>query len=217
MLVLLALLAAIPHILLLFYRLIPPPVTPLMVMRLPAGDGFDRDWVRLDEIAPALARAVLAAEDNRFCQHRGVDWTEMRSAVGEYWDRERIRGASTVTMQTAKNLVLWPGRDLVRKGVEIYFARYLELIWPKRRILEVYLNVAEWGPGLYGAEAAAQRYFRTPARRLSSREAALMAAVLPNPRRWRPDRPTRYIAARADTIARRSAQLGGMLDCVIDR
>jgi monofunctional biosynthetic peptidoglycan transglycosylase len=207
--------AALPHVLLLLYRVVPPPVTPLMIIRLADGDGFDRDWVGFGDIAPALARAAIAAEDNRFCQHGGVDWQELRSVIWEDRSDDRMRGASTITMQTVKNLVLWPGRDVVRKGLEIYLASYLDLIWPKRRILEVYLNVAEWGPGVYGAEAAAIRYFNKPARQLTRREAALLAAVLPNPRRWRPDRPTRYIAGRADTIERRAEGMGALLACAV--
>ena len=204
---------AFPHLLLLLYRLLPPPVTPLMLMRLTEGAGLSKDWVTLEEIAPSLREAVIAAEDNRFCAHRGVDWDEMQAAVGEYWNSDRARGASTITMQTVKNLVLWPGRDMIRKGIEIYLAHYVELFWPKQRILEVYLNVAEWGPGLYGAEAASQRYFGKPAARLLPAEAALLAATLPNPRRWRADRPTGYISTRAASIRRRTGQLGPLLDC----
>ena len=207
-------LIALPHLLLLFYRLVPPPLTPLMVMRLTEGAGLSKDWVPLDGIASSLPEAVIAAEDNRFCEHHGVDWTEMQAAVGDYWESDRVRGASTITMQTVKNLVLWPGRDMFRKGIEIYLAHYVEIIWPKRRIIEVYLNVAEWGPGVYGAEAAAQRYFGKPASRLSHGESALLAATLPNPRRWRPDRPTAYISNRAASIRRRTGQLGPLLDCI---
>jgi monofunctional biosynthetic peptidoglycan transglycosylase len=211
--VFLALVAA-PHVLLLLYRLVPPLVTPLMLTRLVAGDGLTRDWVRLDEISPALVSAVIAAEDGRFCTHHGVDWTEMRSALRDYQADERARGASTITMQAVKNVVLWPGRDVIRKAIEVYLAHYVELIWPKHRIVEVYLNVAEWGPGVYGAEAAAQRYFRKPARRLTAREAALLAAVLPSPRRSRPDHPSPYTSDRAGAIQRRAAQLGPLLACV---
>ena len=207
-------LAALPHLLLLLYRLVPPPVTPLMIGRLAGGNGLDRDWVRLDEISPALAQAVIAAEDNRFCTHSGVDWTELRAAMNERRSDERMRGASTITMQTVKNLVLWPGRDVLRKGVEIYLAHYLDAIWPKHRIIEVYLNVAEWGPGVYGAEAASLRYFGKPASRLSVTEASLLAATLPSPLRWRPDRPTPYISNRAASIRRRIGQLGPLLACV---
>ena len=207
------LLFAIPHVLLLVGRLVPPPLTSLMLIRLFERQGLSKDWVSLDRMAPALAESAIASEDNRFCQHHGVDWTEMETAIDEYRSDERVRGASTITMQTVKNLVLWPGKDVGRKAIEIYFAYYLELIWPKRRILEVYLNVAEWGPGLYGAEAASRRYFGKSARQLTPHDAALLVAVLPNPLRWRPDRPTPYILDRAQTIERRRAQLGSLLAC----
>jgi monofunctional biosynthetic peptidoglycan transglycosylase len=210
----LAALVFAPHALLLVYRLVPPPLTPLMVIRLVQGEALERRWVGLDAVSPSLAYAVIAAEDNRFCTHGGVDWAEMQSAIDDYQSGERTRGASTITMQTVKNLVLWPGRDVVRKGIEIWLAHYLELIWPKARIVEVYLNVAEWGPGIYGAEAAALHYFGKAARRLSPLEASLLAAVLPSPRRWRPDRPSGYVSGRATIIRRRTDQLGPLLDCV---
>jgi monofunctional glycosyltransferase len=205
---------ALPHVILLAYRVVPPPLTPLMVGRLFEGEGLERRWVGLDDVAPALVAAVVAAEDSRFCRHRGVDWTEMRAAVNDYRSDTRVRGASTITMQTVKNLVLWPGRDVMRKGIEIYLAHYVELVWPKRRILEVYLNVAEWGPGVYGAEAAARRHFDRSAAELSRAEASLLAATLPSPRRWQPDRPTAYLSNRAASIRRESERLGPLLDCV---
>lgn len=208
---------ALPHAILLIYGVVPPPVTPLMVVRLFEGEGFERSWVGLDAVSPALVSSVIAAEDNRFCTHHGVDWTEMRAAVDEYLADTRVRGASTITMQTVKNLVLWPGRDVARKGIEVYLAHYLDVIWPKRRILEVYLNVAEWGPGLYGAEAASRRYFGKPAADLTREEASLLAASLPDPRRWRPDRPTRYLSDRAASIRRGIDRLGPLLDCVDSR
>ena len=210
---LLLLLFALPHLLLLVYRVVPPPLTSLMLIRLVEGQGLSKDWVGRDRIAPVLPEAAIAAEDNRFCGHHGVDWSAMQTALDEYRSEDRVRGASTITMQTVKNLVLWPGRDPVRKALEIYFAYYVELIWPKRRIMEVYLNVAEWGPGLYGAEAASRRYFDKPARQLTTRDASLLAAVLPSPQRWRPDRPTAYIENRAETIEQRRAQLGPLLAC----
>lgn len=209
-----AALVLLPHVLLLLYRVVPPPLTPLMAIRIVEGAGLTRDWTALENISPQLVSYVVAAEDNRFCLHGGVDWQEMQVAIGEYQSGERIRGASTITMQTVKNLVLWPGRDFLRKGIEIYLAHYLEMIWPKTRIIEVYLNVAEWGPGLYGAQAAAMHYFDRPAERLSPLQASLLAAVLPNPRHWQADRPTRYISSRATTIRHRAEQLGPLLDCV---
>lgn len=203
-----------PPLILLAYRFVPVPLTPLMVIRLAEGEGLRRDWVPLEEIAPALAEAVVAAEDNRFCEHWGFDWEAIGEAIEEAQAGERLRGASTITMQTAKNLFLWPGRDFVRKGVEAWLTPQIELLWPKRRIVEVYLNIAEMGPGIYGAEAAADTYFGKPASALSRYEAALIAAILPNPRQWSPNRPTPYLQDRARTISTRIEQLGPMLDCV---
>ena len=203
-----------PPAVLLLFRVVPPPLTPLMVIRLVEGEGLRKDWTPLDRIAPALPQAVIAAEDNLFCEHSGFDWQAIQEAVEDYRDGDRLRGASTVSMQTAKNLFLWPGRNFLRKGLEAWLTLQMELLWPKRRIMEVYLNIAEWGPGLYGAEAAARAYFGKPAADLSRREAALLAAVLPNPRAWSPAEPSPYIARRAGVIAGRIGQLGPLLDCV---
>ena len=212
--ILLLALLLVPPGLVLIYRIVPPPLTPLMVIRLFEGEGLDRDWTPLARIAPELRAAVIAAEDNLFCEHSGFDWKALRQAFDDYRDGDSMRGASTISMQTAKNVFLWPGRTMVRKAIEAWFTTLIELAWPKRRILEVYLNVAEWGPGLYGAEAAAQHHFNKPAADLSRREAALLAAVLPNPRRWSASKPSNYIAGRATTIQRRMGQLGPRLDCV---
>jgi monofunctional glycosyltransferase len=203
-----------PPALLLAYRFFPVPITPLMVIRLVEGEGLRKRWVSLEEIAPALPQAVVAAEDNRFCEHAGFDWQELGGQIDALLAGEPARGASTITMQVAKNLFLWPGRNLLRKGLEAWLTPQIELLWPKRRIVEVYLNVAELGPGIYGAEAAAQAYFGKPARSLGPREAALLAAILPSPRSWDPARPTSYLEQRARTIRTRIDQLGPMLDCV---
>lgn len=211
------LVVGLPAALTAFYAVVPPPVTPLMLIRLIEGEGLSRSWEGLPAISEHLRASVLAAEDNRFCAHWGFDFDSLVDAVQGYRDGDSLRGASTVTMQTAKNLYLWPGKNFIRKGLEAYLTVWLEALLSKRRILELYLNVAEWGPGLYGAEAAAQHYFGKPAARLSRREAALMAAVLPNPRRWSPAKPTAYIARRATTLQRRVGQLGPLLDCVRDK
>jgi monofunctional biosynthetic peptidoglycan transglycosylase len=203
-----------PPVLLLAYRFLPPPITPLMLIRLAEGEGLERDWQPLAQIAPALAEAVVAAEDNRFCAHWGFDWPALKGEIEAWLAGEPARGASTITMQTAKNLFLWPDRSLVRKALEAPLTPQLELLWPKRRIVEVYLNVVEFGPGIYGAEAAAQSYFGKPAAGLSRREAALLAAVLPHPRSSSPARPSAYLEERARTIRGRIDQLGPMLDCV---
>lgn len=208
------LLLAGPPGLILVYRILPPPVTPLMLIRLAEGHPLRRDWVPYDAIAPALAEAVIASEDNLFCEQAlGFDVKALRGQV-EAWQRgERPRGASTITMQTAKNLFLWPGRDPVRKLLEAWLTPQLALLWPKRRILEVYLNIVEFGPGLYGAEAAARSLFGQPAASLSRREAAQLAAVLPNPLAWSAARPSPSLRERAGIIERRVPQLGPLLAC----
>lgn len=203
------------HALILVYRVLPPPVTPLMLVRLAEGEGLTRAWVDLAAISRWLPAAAIASEDNRFCRHWGIDWTEMAEAWREYRSGERMRGASTITMQVARNLLLWPGRDVVRKAIEAYLALVIDLAWPKARIMEVYLNIIEWGPGIYGAEAASRAYFRKPAADLTPRESALLVAVLPNPREWRPDRVTSFLSGRGVDIRERMEQLGpGFLGCV---
>jgi monofunctional biosynthetic peptidoglycan transglycosylase len=185
-----------------------------MLIRLAEGHALRREWVAYEEIAPALAEAVITAEDNRFCaQALGFDFAALRGQVEAWQDGERPRGASTITMQTAKNLLLWPGRDPVRKALEAWLTPQLALLWPKRRILEVYLNVVEFGPGLYGAEAAARAFFGKPASALSTREAARLAAVLPNPLRWSAATPSPHLRQRAAVIERRIAQIRPLLAC----
>jgi monofunctional biosynthetic peptidoglycan transglycosylase len=175
------LLALIPLVLVPVYAFVPP-VSNAMLWRYLTGSPVVREWKPLEEISPNLVRAVIAAEDARYCQHRGVDWVEMEHAIEDADDLSDARGASTIPMQTAKNLFLWPGRNFVRKAIEIPIAYYMSFMWTKRRLIEVYLNVAEWGPnGEFGAEAAARRAFRKSARTLLPEEAALLAAVLPNP------------------------------------
>ena len=165
------------------YRVVPPPLTPLMVIRLVEGDGLSKTWRAYDEISPHVFKAVIAAEDQFFPFHSGFDLKSIREAI-RYNEKQsrrkrpRIRGASTLTQQTAKNLFLWSGRGYVRKGLEAYFTLLIELTWPKERILEVYLNVAQFGDGIYGMEAAARRFYRKPAARLSPEEAATLAAVV---------------------------------------
>ncbi len=195
-----AILVGVPGAGILLYGLVPPPATPLMILRLFEGEGIARDWRPRGAIAPDLFRAVIAAEDARFCEHVGFDTVELAKALRDWRRGRRVRGASTITMQTAKNLFLWPGRTLVRKAAEAYLTPWLEMSWSKARILELYVNIAEWGPGIYGAEAAARAYFGKPASALSAKEAALLAAVLPNPRAWSPDKPSSYVRARARTI-----------------
>lgn len=169
---------------------------------------LNKDWVPIEEISPYLCLAVIASEDQKFLNHNGFDWEALESAMADYKTGKRLRGGSTISNQTAKNVFLWPGRNFVRKGLEAYFTVLIELFWSKERILEVYLNVIEMGDGLYGAEAAAQRYFKKPASKLTRQEAALIAAILPNPIRWRADHPTAYIKKRQDWILRNMNNLG---------
>jgi len=190
------------------YRVMPPPATPLMLLRTAQGYGLTKTWRPLDEISPNLVRAVIAGEDSRFCQHHGFDWEAIEMA----WERYRrgggrLVGASTISMQTAKNLFLWPGRDWLRKGLEAWFTVWIELFWNKRRIIEVYLNVVEWGPGIYGAEAAAEHYFHKPAARLNPTEAARLAAVLPDPLDRSASRPDEDVLERSAFALREMPRL----------
>ncbi len=183
------------------YREVPPPVTPLMLIRLVEGRGISKSWRPLDAISPNLMHAAMAGEDTKFCEHHGFDWEAIHADWRRYEEgARRLRGASTISMQTAKNVFLWPGRDWIRKGLEAYFTVLIELVWGKARIMEVYLNIVEWGPGIYGAEAAAQYYFQKTARALTIDEAARLAAILPDPLKWSASRPDRYVAERAAFI-----------------
>lgn len=166
-------------------------------------------WVDIDRISPHAAMAVIAAEDQQFPYHSGFDVESIRKAVKRNSRSKRVRGASTISQQVAKNLFLWPGKSYVRKGLEAWFTVLIETLWPKARILEVYLNVAELGKGVYGVEAASRKFYRKPAAKLSPNEAALLAAVLPNPRRFRVDRPSPYILSRRAWITRQMRGLGG--------
>ncbi|MEX2647573.1 MAG: monofunctional biosynthetic peptidoglycan transglycosylase [Alphaproteobacteria bacterium] len=199
----------------LIFAVVPPPATPLMVARLLEGEGWSRDWVPLEAISPSLVAAVIAAEDNLFCAHRGFDWESMEDALSDIERGRRVRGASTISMQTAKNLFLWPDSSVLRKLLEPYPTLVLELLWSKRRIIEVYLNVAEWAPGVYGAAAAARHHFGKEPADLSRREAALLAVVLPNPLKFSAGKPSDYVRQRASVIMRRMSQLDGLLGCVI--
>ena len=197
------------------FRFVPVPFTPLMLIRSAQGYGWERDWVPLASIAPALAESVVAAEDNLFCREPlGFDLGALRSEAEAWWQGERPRGASTITMQTAKNLILWPGRDPLRKAIEAWLTPQVAILWPKRRVMEVYLNIVEFGPGLYGAEAAARVHFNKPASALTQQEAARLAAVLPSPLNWSAARPSAHVLRRATVIERRVGQLGPLLDCL---
>ena len=184
----------------LVYRVVPPPITILMLQRLVEGRGMEHHWRPLERISPTLVRAVIASEDARFCSHQGFDANAIRRALANNERRpNRIRGGSTISQQTAKNVFLWPQRDYVRKGLEAYFTVLIEQLWGKRRIMEVYLNTIEMGPGIYGAQAASQHYFHVDADRLSPAQAARLAAILPNPIHYQP-RGQRYVNRRAGRI-----------------
>jgi monofunctional biosynthetic peptidoglycan transglycosylase len=188
------------------FRFVPPPVTPLMIKRAieRAADDkrplIQKDWVRLNKISPHMIQAVVAAEDNRFLEHWGIDVEAIEKAVEHNKRYRRKHGASTITQQTAKNVFLWPARTYTRKAFEFYFTTMIELTWSKKRIMEVYLNVIEMGDGVYGAEAAAQKYFHKPAAKLTRSEAALIAAALPNPRKRNPAAPSAYMLKRQAKI-----------------
>ena len=211
---LLVLFIVLPLLLTLLYRFLPVPVTPLMLMRLFEGENLSKQWQPANRIANSLKMSVIASEDNKFCQHSGFDWDAFADVANEFKNEGKLRGGSTISMQTAKNLYLWPGRSWVRKGLEAAYTPMLELMLPKERIMTLYLNIAEFGPGIYGAEAAAKAYFNTTAAKLSPHQSALLAAVLPNPREYNAGRPSAYIQGRAATIRVRVQQLGPLLKCV---
>lgn len=205
--------SAIPVVL---FRFVPIPCSALMVERRIASWFTTRPytsrhrWVPLERISPFMGLAVIAAEDQNFPSHCGFDWKAIEKALEHNERSHRKRGASTLTQQTAKNLFLWSNRSWIRKGFEAWFTLLLEMGWPKRRILEVYLNIVEFGEGIYGVEAASQHFFRKPAQRLSPSEAALLAAVLPNPHRYDAAAPSPYVHARKAWILAQMRQLGGL-------
>ncbi len=197
-------------------RFVPPLTSAFMAQdRLDARLEGRRDftlryrWVPWDRVSGTLPIALVAAEDQKFPFHHGFDLDAIQSVLAKAEDGERMRGASTISQQVAKNLFLWRGRSFVRKGLEAYFTVLIEALWPKRRILEVYLNIAEFGEGTYGAAAASERFFRITPDRLDARQSALLAAVLPNPVRLRVDKPSPYVLRRAAWIQRQASQLGG--------
>jgi monofunctional biosynthetic peptidoglycan transglycosylase len=194
-------------------RWLDPPLTPLMAIRAVGTMAaqqpvkLQQHWVPLEAVSPSLLRALIVAEDARFLEHHGVDWQALVHARDWNLGRRdgRRRGGSTITMQCARNVFLWPGRSYLRKVLEMYFAYLIDFVWGKRRTLEVYVNVVEWGDGIYGAEAASRHWFGVPASGLDARQAALLAAVLPAPLRWSPAAPTSYVRSRAARIETRAA------------
>ena len=199
------------------HRFVPPPATFLMVTRALDGGEMNYRWRSLNDISPRLVEAVIASEDSTFCAHRGFDMKAIEKALKANERGGRIRGGSTISQQTAKNVFLWPGRDWIRKGLEAGYTVLIETVWGKRRIVEVYLNVAEWAPGVYGAEAAARHWFGKSARDLSAREAARLAAILPSPRRYDAASPGPYVRRRASRVqaAMGTVRDDGLAACVL--
>ena len=216
LLALFILLIAGPILTVLVYRFVPPPATPLMVIRAMQGKGWDHRWRPLREVSPALPRALIAAEDARFCEHHGFDLEALQKAYASNERGGKIRGGSTISQQTAKNVFLWPGRSYVRKGLEAGFTVLIETLWGKRRIMEVYLNSIEFGPGVYGAEAASRRYFGVGADRLTPAQAARLAAVLPSPLKWKAAQPGPYVKKRSRRIGAASGTVrrDGLAACL---
>jgi monofunctional biosynthetic peptidoglycan transglycosylase len=202
---------------LMILRDVDPPGSMLMLRQWLAGEQVVQRWVRLAEISPNLVQAIIVSEDGRFCDHKGVDLTELEAAIEQAERRGdgNVRGASTITMQVAKNLFLWSSRSYLRKGIEIPLALAIELAWSKPRILEVYLNIAEWGQGVFGAEAAARYHFGKTVRRLTTSEAALLAVALPNPFERDAGEPGPGTRRLASTIEARLRQIGRRADCVL--
>ena len=195
-------LVVLPVCWVLVYRFVPPPATSLMAIRFVQGRGMDYRWRGMDDLSPTLAQAAIASEDAHFCQHHGFDFTAMEKALAHNDARPgKIRGGSTISQQTAKNVFLWPDRSYVRKGLEAYFTVLIETLWGKKRIMEVYLNVVEMGPGTYGAEAASQVYFGHSARRMSTSEASRLVVILPNPLKYKAVGSGPYVQRRAGRVA----------------
>ncbi|MBX3583998.1 MAG: transglycosylase domain-containing protein [Rhizobiaceae bacterium] len=214
--VVLAVLVLLPVVLTIAY--LPPFVHPIstpMIKDVVTLRGYDRQWVPLKDIAPVLMNSVVMSEDGQFCAHHGVDLAELKLVIDDAISGEKPRGASTITMQTVKNLFLWHRPlEAVRKVVELPLAVYFDLAMPKPRIMEIYLNIAEWGPNIYGIEAAAQHYFGRSAKNLTARQAALLAAALPNPITRNPAKPGPGMRRIANIIERRAARAGGYVGCL---
>lgn len=204
---------AISVVWVLIYRFVNPPITFLMIQRAVErktdGKDFkiDKSWLTVEDISGNLKKAAIAGEDINFLNHKGFDFKAMETAFVKNKKGKKIRGGSTISQQTAKNVFLWPGRSYIRKAFEAYFTVLIELLWGKERILEVYLNVIEMGDGIYGAEAAAQSYWGKSANSMSKSQAALLIAVLPNPRRWSPARPSRFVYYKQSLILRNMRSL----------
>lgn len=205
----------IPALLLTLYRFeFVNPVSTLMVKESLIGHGAKREWIDIEDMAPVLYQSVLSSEDGKFCSHSGVDWAALNQVIEDAIDGEKTRGASTITMQLVKNLFLWPNRSFIRKGLEIPYAMMAELILPKKRIMEIYLNIAEWDKGIFGVELAAQTYFNRSAARLGPRYSSLLAVTLPNPKKRNAAKPTRSMDRVARIVQRRARASGAYVQCL---
>lgn len=212
---LLLLLIIAPLLLTLIYRpSFVHPISTLMLADLLTFSGYDRRWVPLEEMGTLAPASIMMSEDAKFCTHNGVDWGEMRAVVDDFMSGGNARGASTISMQTVKNLFLWNGRSYIRKGIELPLALYFDAVTPKSRVMEIYLNIAEWGPGIYGIEAASQHYFGRSARDLTRRQAALLAVTLPNPHIRNPAQPSDRLSRLANNIERRARASGAYIGCL---
>jgi len=210
-------LIAVPVVGVLLFAVVPPTPTILMLQQAAKGQGLDYRWRGLNDISPNLVNAAIAAEDARFCSHHGFDMEAIQKALDHNAEGGRMRGGSTISQQTAKNVFLWPSRDWVRKGLEAGYTVLIETVWSKRRIMEVYLNVVEWAPGVYGAQAASRHWFGKDADELTAREAARLAAILPAPRRYKAASPGPYVRRRASRIqaAMGTVRGDGLNACVL--
>lgn len=200
------------------HRFVPVPFTFLMFQRAFEGHGIDHRWVPMEKISDHLKVAVIAAEDAKFCTHNGFDLDAIEKAQKNNARGRKVRGGSTISQQTAKNAFLWPQRSWVRKGVEAYYTGLIELMWPKERILEVYLNSIEWGPGIYGAESASRHWFGKSASELTRSEASRLAAILPSPLKWKAANSGRYVQRRSNAIVANSRVVknGSLAECVLN-
>jgi monofunctional glycosyltransferase len=213
----LVIIALLPFALILLYAVdFVRPVSTLMLWDLVTLQGYDRQWVEFEDIAPVLVQSVMMSEDGQYCSHHGVDVVQLRGVVEDALEGESTRGASTIPMQTAKNLFLWNGRSFIRKGLELPLALGADAIWSKKRLMEIYLNIAEWGPGIYGIEAAAQHHFKTSAKNLNRKQAALLAVSLPNPITRVASKPSRGMNRLAGVIQRRARGSGDYIKCLYD-
>ena len=193
------------------------PVSTLMAAQALGGEPMRRDWVDFENIAPPVWQSVVSSEDGQFCAHDGVDWVAVNQVIDDAMEGERVRGASTIPMQVVKNLYLWPSRSYLRKGLEVPLALLVDRVWTKRRTMEIYLNIAEWGPGIFGIEAAARHHFGRSAGKLTRRQAARLTVALPNPKTRNPARPGRGLERLARLVERRAKASGAYVKCLSRR